>query len=277
LHTRRRSSRLLAALAIATVATFLAPGAPAQAAAPPYVALGDSYSSGPGIGDYTDRDCKRSDRAYPHLLAAELGAELDFAACSGATTDDLRSGQAGRLGAETDLVTVTVGGNDIEWSKAIKACITPFGGCMDHVERAEKRAVNELPDKLAAAYGEIAERAPEAAVYVLGYPRLFNAKDECDAFGQISIAEQERMNQAADVLSEIVEKAANAGGFTYVDVRDAFEGHAVCDSSPWINGLRHPVAESYHPNAEGHSDGYFAEAAAELDRSGPDALVQKSP
>lgn len=252
---------LLATAVLVTASTFSA--APA-AAEPPlhYVALGDSYSSGTGIGDYSDKDCRRSDRAFPRLLADEIGAELDFAACSGAEADDVESGQVRRLDADTDLVTITLGGNDIGWAQAIRACVTPFTGCIDDIEEAERRAENELPDRLAAAYSAVAERAPDASVYVVGYPRLFNAEDECDAFGQISIGEQRRMNRTADVLSDVTEEAALARGFTFVDVRDAFDGHAVCDSTPWINGLRHPISDSYHPNARGHSDGFLPELAA---------------
>lgn len=264
MRTTRLHAAVHAALTAAVLMTTLtASTAPAAAESPlHYVALGDSYSSGTGIGDYSDQGCRRSDRAFPQLLAAEIGAELDFAACSGARAADVESGQAGRLGADTDLVTITLGGNDIDWARAIRACVTPFTGCIDDIEEAERRAENELPGKLAAAYGAVAERAPDASVYVLGYPRLFNAEDECDAFGQISIGEQKRMNRTADVLAGITEEAARAQGFTYVDVRSAFDGHAVCDPAPWINGLRHPISDSYHPNARGHSGGYLPAIAA---------------
>ncbi|GAB4005297.1 SGNH family lipase [Glycomyces albus] len=264
MRTTRLHAAVHAALAAAVLVAVLTAAPASAAAASPlrYVALGDSYSSGTGIGDYSDQDCRRSDRAFPHLLAAEIGAELDFAACSGARAADVESGQARRLGADTDLVTITLGGNDIEWARAIRACVTPFTGCIDDIEEAERRARSELPGRLAATYRAIAERAPGASVYVLGYPRLFNAEDECDAFGQISIGEQRRMNRTADVLAEVTEETAQDQGFTYVDVRDAFEGHAVCDSTPWINGLRHPISDSYHPNARGHSGGYLPAIAA---------------
>lgn len=259
-----RTTRLFAALAAAALSTALTASAAPAAAGETihYVALGDSYSSGTGIGDYSDQDCRRSERAYAVLLAAELDAELDFAACTGATTGDVESGQVRRLGADTDLVTITVGGNDIGWGKAIRACVTPFSGCTDDIEDVERRTKQTLPDKLDGVYREIADRAPSAEVYVLGYPRLFNAEDECDAFGQLSIEEQARMNGTADVLSGVVRRAAESRGFTYVDVRDSFDGHAVCDSDPWINGLIHPLSDSYHPNAHGHAEGYFTEIAA---------------
>jgi lysophospholipase L1-like esterase len=254
----------LAAAAALVLVPAVAAAAPVPAAPLDYVALGDSYSSGTGAGEYFDQECLRSNLAYPKLLATGLGAELAFAACSGATTADLLAEQLGSLDAETDLVTVTIGGNDIGWAEAVKACITPFAECTDDIEAAEARVRADLPGLLDGAYGAITDRAPVAEVYVLGYPRLFNEVDECDALGQISVPEQRRMNQAADLLGETVAGAAAAHGFTYVDVRSNFDGHAVCDDVEYVHGLRHPVVESYHPNTLGHSSGYYPAIARAL-------------
>jgi lysophospholipase L1-like esterase len=251
----------------ATAVLALTPAAQAAEQPQDYVALGDSYSSGTGAGDYFDTECLLSNRAYPLLLADALSAELKFAACSGATTSDLLARQVGALDAETDLVTVTIGGNDIGWAEAVKACITPLSDCTDDIEESEARISDELPDLLAGAYSAIAGRASNADVYVLGYPRLFNERDECDAFGQISLAEQRRMNQGADRLAEVIRSNAEAHGFTYVDVREAFEGHAICDDVEYLHGLRRPVAESYHPNELGHLNGYFPAVTGAIDRS----------
>lgn len=249
----------LAVAALAATAALTLPPAATQAAVVPtrYAALGDSYSSGTGAGAYFDDECLRSHRAYPMLLANALGAEPAFAACSGATTADLLATQLDALDAETDLVTVTIGGNDIGWAQAVKACITPWNDCSGDIEAAEARIRDELPGLLDGAYGAIAGRAPNAAVFVLGYPRLFNERDRCDAFGQNSISEQQRMNQAADRLAGVLRNSAEKHGFTYVDVREAFEGHAVCDDVEYLHGLRRPFAESYHPNVLGHMNGYY--------------------
>ncbi|WP_100448485.1 SGNH/GDSL hydrolase family protein [Glycomyces xiaoerkulensis] len=260
-----RTNRRTAAIAVASLALSLLPATAAHAQEPvDYAALGDSYSSGTGTGSYTDSGCQRSDLAYPSLIAADHGLNLDFAACSGATTDDLLADQLDGLDEGTDLVSVTIGGNDIGWVDAVISCMAPTHDCTGDIEEAERKATEELPGRLAAVYGEIDSRAPGADVYVLGYPRLFGAHDTCDAFGLISIAEQERMNQGADLLSGVIESAAASAGFTYVDVRDRFDDHAVCDTPEWINGLTFPIGESYHPNAAGHSGGYYPALADRL-------------
>lgn len=259
-------ARLAAAALAATAAFLLPPAAAAQTQAPPidYVALGDSYSSGTGTGDYFDAVCRRSSKAYPQLLANALGAGLTFEACTGAKTADLLAKQLGSLDAETDLVTVTIGGNDIGWSEAIKACITPLTNCIDDIEAAEARVGDELPGLLDGAYAAIADRAPNAEVYVLEYPRLFNGVRTCGTLQQPDVAEQLRMNEAAARLAGVVRNKAEEHGFTFVDVDDAFAGHAICDDLAYINGLRYPVIESYHPNVLGHRNGYYPAIARAL-------------
>ncbi len=76
------------------------PPPPAHAAAPPYVALGDSYSSGVGTRSYISdgTSCQRSTYAYPRLLAAQKGYALNFQACSGATVTTVTNNQLAALG-----------------------------------------------------------------------------------------------------------------------------------------------------------------------------------
>ncbi len=260
-----RTSRRASILAAASLTLSLALPAAAEAQTTvDYVALGDSYSSGGGVGSYIDAACRRSELAYPSLLAAELGAELAFEACFGATAEDLIAGQLDALDHDTDLVTLTVGGNDVDWNKAIVSCMVPAHDCTGDIERSERLAQEELPALLDALYTEIGARSPNAEVYVLGYPRLFSAEDACDAFGLISAVEQRRMNEGADTLSDAIEAAALAHGFVYVDVRDRFEGHAVCDDDAWLHGLTYPVGDSYHPKSAGHAEGYLPALTAAL-------------
>ncbi|MCC3763838.1 SGNH/GDSL hydrolase family protein [Glycomyces sp. TRM65418] len=256
--------RSISTMAAATVAAFvcvmaLTSGA-AQAQTIEYVALGDSYASGVGTRSYIDdgSGCSRSNAAYPALIADEIGADLTFAACSGATTGDLLAGQLGGLSDGTDLVTVTIGGNDTGWAGVVQKCAYPYPWtCTAEIAAAERFVREQLPAKLHAVYDAIATAAPNAEVVVLGYPRLFNG-EQCNAITRISPAEQAALNDAADLLGDTIGTVAGSHGFQYVDVRDAFEGHAVCDDVEWINGLSYPIIESYHPNAAGQRDGYYA-------------------
>lgn len=61
-----------------------------------YVALGDSYTSGPLIPDQVDANCARSNRNYPSLVAGRLrGTTLTDVSCGGATTAEMWKAQGG--------------------------------------------------------------------------------------------------------------------------------------------------------------------------------------
>jgi lysophospholipase L1-like esterase len=250
---------MAAATAAAFVSVMALTSGTAQAQTTEYVAIGDSYASGVGTRSYIDDDsgCSRSEAAYPSLIAEEIGADLTFAACTGAKTGDVLAKQLGGLSDGTDLVTITVGGNDTGWAGVVQKCAYPYPWtCTAEIAAAEKFVREQLPAKLHAVYDAVESAAPNADVIVLGYPRLFNG-EQCNAITRISPAEQAALNDAADLLGDTIGTVAGSHGFAYVDVRDAFQGHAVCDDAEWVNGLSYPIAESYHPNTAGQRDGYY--------------------
>ncbi|TMQ91535.1 SGNH/GDSL hydrolase family protein [Actinomadura soli] len=245
--------------------------ATATAAATNYVALGDSYSSGTGAGSY-DPDsgaCKRSANAYAKLWAAANGASFTFAACSGATTATVTSGQLGALSSSTTLVTITVGGNDAGFSDVMQTCVLKSEStCKSRVTQAETYMKNTLPGRLDSVYSKIRDRAPSARVVVLGYPRLYKIVNVCVG---LSNGKRTALNHAADTLDGVVAQAAGRAGFTWSDVRDEFSGHELCSGDDWLNAVTIPIESSYHPTARGHRLGYLpaltgsARAAVEQD------------
>lgn len=261
-----------AALSVATVAAsaaaLLIGAGTAGATGSKYVALGDSYSSGVGTRQYINdgTNCQRSVYAYPELTAQKLGYALNFQACSGATTADVLSGQVGALDGTTKFVTITVGGNDAGFSSVIEKCALPFYNCTGDINTAETFIRNQLPGRLDSLYGTIHQKAPNAKVLVVGYPRLFNGV-ECNPFARLSPQEQQQLNAGADLLDNTISAAAGRHAFTFVDVRQAFTGHAVCDQVEWLNGLSDPVSESYHPNRLGHANGFTPLVSARLTAS----------
>jgi lysophospholipase L1-like esterase len=236
----------------------LAFATPAHAATKPYTALGDSYSSGVGTRTYISdgTSCHRSTYAYPYLTAAAVGGTLTFAACGGATVASVLSGQLSSLSAGTTYVTLSVGGNDAGFSSVIEKCALPWPyTCWGNIDSANTYIRNTLPGTLDNLYNKIHSLAPNARVVIVGYPRLFNVSD-CQSLARISPGEQSALNASADLLDSIISGRAAAHGFRFVDPRSVFQGHAVCDSAEWINGLSNPTMESYHPNRTGQSSGY---------------------
>lgn len=275
--TRLVRPSLLAATALASVAAVLSPAGPAQAAPPPYVALGDSYSSGTGTRSYIDdgTSCQRSTSAYPSLLAQELGYALNFRACSGATIPDVTNSQLGALSSATRYVTISVGGNDAGFADVLTECATPYwaGDCDGAIDGAQSFITTTLPRQLSTLYSSIRTKAPSARVVVVGYPRIFNGED-CNAATFFSPGEEARLNQTADLLNSRLASAAGAGGFSFADPTSRFVGHAVCDDPEWLNGLSNPIGESYHPNGDGHASGYAPAVGPAL--TGAPARISRS-
>jgi len=247
------------ALAAALAASVAALSPPASSAGASYVALGDSYSSGVGTRTYYDdgTSCQRSPVAYPSLLAAQRGYELNFRACSGATVGDVSAAQLDALNGSTSFVTISVGGNDAGFADVLTECAFPWwaSDCDGAIDGAQAYINGTLPGSLDGLYADIRSRAPSAQVVVVGYPRIFMGED-CNAATWFSPEEEARLNQTADLLNSRLAAAASARGFGFADPTNAFIGHAVCDDPEWLNGLSDPISESYHPNTSGHSAGY---------------------
>ena len=256
----KRTSARLAVLGAALVG-LLSPLLlqPAQAAAPVYVALGDSYASGTGTRTYISdgTTCQRSTRAYPSLIAAARGYALNFRACSGARIGDVTSTQLAALTTATTYVTISVGGNDAGFADVLTECALPgwASNCNGKINTAQTYINTTLPSALSTLYAGIRSRAPYAKVVVVGYPRIFNGED-CNALTWFSPDEEARLNQTADLINSRTAAAAAAAGFSFANPTSAFVGHAVCDDQEYLNGLSYPVSESYHPNVLGHSNGY---------------------
>jgi lysophospholipase L1-like esterase len=255
---RRPAVRLLA-LAAALLAVPLLSAAPANAVAPSYVALGDSYSSGVGTRSYLadGTSCQRSVYAFPSLIAAAKGYALNLRACSGAKVSDVTATQLSALSASTSYVTLSVGGNDAGFTSVITTCAEPawLSDCSGAVRKAQAYISTTLPGALSTLYAAIRSRAPQARVVVVGYPRLFNGED-CNALTWFSPSDESQLNATADLLNRTLATAAAAKGFSFANPTGAFLGHAVCGDPEWLNGLSNPVSESYHPNRTGHASGY---------------------
>jgi lysophospholipase L1-like esterase len=258
-----RSLKLLFAALLAMVAiAFVAPGS--QAAAGKYVALGDSYTVAVGTKTYDNPDdaCRRGPTSYPRLWAA-AHQEVAFveAACSGATTADVMNTQVGQLTPDTSLVTLQIGGNDVGFVDVLKNCILTVddADCIAGVDAAKAAAASTLSPALSKTYSAVRAAAPSAKVIVVGYPRLYTIGGDCGILG-LSDKERSALNSAADTLAEIMATRSKEAGFQFLDARPVFDPHTICSGNDeWVTSLEwDKLNESYHPNVEGHRDGYLA-------------------
>ncbi|MGQ5636026.1 MULTISPECIES: SGNH/GDSL hydrolase family protein [unclassified Streptomyces] len=269
----RRVMAATTALAGALVLGLTA--APAQASTTlNYVALGDSYSAGSGVVpiDTSNLICLRSTANYPHVLAARTGARLTDVTCGAAQTKDFTSSQypgvapqADAVGADTDLITLTIGGNDNNtFIGAMLACGSAgllsagqgspckdlYGSSFD--DTIDAKTYPALKNALRA----VRAKAPNARVAVLGYPWITPAKADPSCFAKLPIASGDvpYVHALQAHLNAVVQRAAEETGATFVDFSQASEGHDACQAAGtrWIEPLLFgqnlvPV----HPNALG--------------------------
>ncbi len=251
-----RDWRRTTARAAVCAGVLMAFASAARAAAPPYAALGDSYSSGVGTRTYyrDGSNCSRSPEAYGPLVSSARGYALSFQACSGAKTSDVISGQLGPLNSATNLVTMTIGGNDAGFSTVIEDCALFYFPCQSAINSADSYIQNQLPPLLDTTYADIRSHAPKAHVVILGYPHLFTSGGATCNFDALTSSHEKELNQTADLLDGVIQARAAAHGFTFVDPRSAFNAHEICSSSEWLNGLSNPISESFHPNVSGQAE-----------------------
>ena len=244
---------------VALACALFALAAPAGAGAVDrYVALGDSFSSGVGTGSYTlSSSCRRSVYAYPYLVSQQRpNTALDFVACSGATTSDVMANQIQAVTATTSIVSVTIGGNDIRFADLIVQCT--LSNCSSALDSTRTTLPTVLEPRLDAVYTAISNQAAfGASVVVLGYPRIFTDRRVASARSG-SARRNGRRRTSSPTRSTASSRRAPPRSVSRTGARSApFSTHAVCASSPWVNGLSlFNLTESYHPNRNGNSLGY---------------------
>jgi lysophospholipase L1-like esterase len=276
---------------VACLLGLLAGPAAAEPAGPSsYVALGDSYTSGPGIPGQIPESggCGRSDHNYPHLVAAALGIErFTDVSCGSATTDHMAQAQPlpgggmlteaqvkpasltngpqlDALSADVDLVSLGIGGNDIGFGEIILACalrslVLPITApCRDHYNRNGDELGNRIAataPKVAAVLAAIRQRAPDARILVVGYPVILPADGPgCWPLMPIAVGDVAWLRTVEGRLNAMLaDEAAKAGG-AFVDTYSSSAGHDVCrfPGRKWVEGIV-PTAPAapVHPNALG--------------------------
>jgi lysophospholipase L1-like esterase len=240
-------------------------GSPSAAAAVSrYVALGDSYTAAPGIPGQTSSDgCQRSSANYPHLVATALTVgTLDDVSCTSADTGDVTTAQLTGVGpqlaavtADTDLVTIGLGGNDLGlFGSLITGCLrqdaasVPGTPCTDTLASKATPALTRIEANLVGVVRAVRSKAPSAQIMLVGYPQIIPASGSC-ANGPFAPGDYAFMRKVNHGLTQAVAAAARASKATYVDVWSASAGHDLCSSDAWINGLGGAGAAPFHPFA----------------------------
>lgn len=227
-----------------------------------YIALGDSYSSGLGawesVGAYDlGEACRRTSAAWAFQMQKSAQISTKLVACQG---DTLTTGEDGGVRSQLSaikpffdlhpkspqLVTVTVGGNDVGFGAKVRACM--FSNCTT----LESQWISEIAamfDPLHDFYDDLRDVAPNADIVVGGYPHVIEVNGTkvnatCSLIGS---AKRQMMVRLVDRLNGVIHGASegsvrlgthksqiwSAGS----QVVDRFASHAACQygEDEWIH------------------------------------------
>lgn len=252
--------------------------------------------------DTSDNHCHISNNSYPILMGSSLGlANARSVACSGGKIKDvhrvdegydLDSPQAsGKVESQydndiltnflpgyrrqwefvskyqPDAITLSIGGNDINFGKKLQYCILTQYSCYESAEQKNgilKEVKAQFPN-LVKTYSDMKNASPNTKIYVVGYPRLVQPGGNCALNVHLSEAEVMLADEIVEDLNNVIKRATQNAGVFYVDASNAFVGHKLCEDKSWnlaVNGLTFgddkpysfgPLSNAtFHPNKLGH-------------------------
>lgn len=237
-----------------------------------YVALGDSFASGPALGDPDVKQpgCLRSLSNYPRLVAAARGDRLVDVTCGGESTDTMVNGrtledgtvvrpQLTSLTRKTSLVTITIGANDGGATNGLFSyCLLPQtatdAACSTFTATYMPTVFPTMQTNVVATLERVRERAPAAKIVLVGYERYAPDDTGCTAL-PLSAANLAAVRAFEKQRNDVLVAAARTAKVPYVDMYTASKGHDACaGASAWVNGVENsPTGDGsfLHPTGAG--------------------------
>jgi lysophospholipase L1-like esterase len=251
------------------------------------VGLGDSYASGEGNPPYEDSLRHISKKSWQYQLKLndnELNnndfATLNVVSCTGAKTTNIYSKKqkiiVSRKGVkededvsvplqidavenDTDLVVMSIGGNDAQWTKLLESMLIPLKDI--NYDEADMDIANAI-NRLGKVVNKIHETAPKAKIILSNYPRLLEVEDFVgQGITKLGLTKEERSGLSTRVtnFNDKLELKFNDTSYVYIaDVYSEFKDHAVGSKDPYLSDIEFtskipPVAakKSMHPNEKG--------------------------
>lgn len=241
-----------------------------------YVAMGSSYAAGAGIGDLVPgapKRCGRTVNNYAHLLAKRMELQLEDVSCGGATTSHILGPwselppQIDAVTSDARLVTVTIGGNDVNFVRNLIAGMCAVGsrdrppprGCPSAQPPAEADWA-ALEERMRNIAREVARRAPKARLVFVDYLKIIPDDHSCAAL-PLPPEDLAKSRETFHRLAKLTAKVAHEEGALLLPAGKLSEGHEACAPEPWTAGFPAKAAP-WHPTAAGHAA--VADALARL-------------
>jgi lysophospholipase L1-like esterase len=161
------------------------------------------------------------------------------------------------------LVTVSIGINDVGFADVLRTCITHLScrqaytnpGGSDQLQKT----IDGMQGPQTQALKDIKAAVPAGTPIVLViYPVAFNPSSwTCTA---ISAQDVSWLITRGQQLDQMLRAAATSAGLGYLDEENAFQGHELCTSDPYLNNLttinqadKHTLNNSFHPTTAGYA------------------------
>ncbi|RFA08119.1 hypothetical protein B7R54_01975 [Subtercola boreus] len=239
-------------------------------------ALGSSFAAGPGIEPIEEAAAMRSSRNYAHQLTTLLGAELVDLTVSGATTANVLDTpqqfseqlvfppQADGVPADADVVTITAGGNDLQFAGAMlytawlsadpSSPLVPMLGAMfsGGIPFPTEEAVEQATAGLVRVIEKVHTRAPDARILLVDYLTVLD--DESVTATPFTAGELAQFLVIQNAIGRVFETAADRTVAELVRASALSVDHALGSAEPWVQPFHQDMmttAGSFHPNEAG--------------------------
>ncbi|MFJ8108855.1 SGNH/GDSL hydrolase family protein [Streptomyces sp. NPDC096132] len=237
----------------------------ASAAGVEYVAMGSSFAAGPSIPPVKEGSvaaaCSRSNNNYASIVARDTGAKLTDVTCSGATTANIltasQGGQSAQINAvksTTRLVTITIGGNDVNYLGSVVSYSCQNSGeanCGSVSTSAIDSALGAVSGRIQNVVKAVHKISPQARVFLVNYMSVLPDGAACTGV-PLTASQLAYERTVASRLADATAAAATVTGATLVNVAAASKGHDACASTPWVEKYKPASGRAtYHPNEAG--------------------------
>ena len=238
-----------------------------------YVAMGDSIAAAPGVPDPAPPPgCRKSTNNYPSVLARRLPTtKFVDVTCSGATTEDITrrtqqtnsgaiASQIDAVSATTDLITITIGANDVGLAADVERCVVKSANprpCADEFVAGDddriSAAINAQVPVWSALVDGVRGKAPNARIILVGYG-VFVRPGGCFPGQPVLPGDSDYLQSKLNEVDDRQRQLAAEKGIDYFDTRPLSLGHDICApaSDRYIEGyIATGSAIPLHPNALG--------------------------
>ena len=249
-------------------------------------AVGSSFAAGPGIEPVADAAAMRSEKNYAHQLADRLEAQLVDLTVSGATTANVIDTpqqltesvtyppQLDGVPAEANIVTITAGGNDLQFAGAMLYA----AWLRSEPESPLVQMLGQMfPNGIPVPTAEAIEQATAGLVRVVEKARLKAPAARIVLVDYLTVLDDASLSETPFIEEEITTFLVIQAAIGQV-FRDAAERtsadlilasalsveHALGSAEPWVQPFIPDMtrtAGSFHPNEAG-----MTAIAAELER-----------